>query len=91
MALRAVSTGNETLVFSDADRNAYGNKVVVAANKLLEAQGKTASLALDQETRDFQGGLYIKNGNIETNCTFAALILDLKEQMAQEIAQILFD
>lgn len=91
LTLRAVSTGHETLVFSETDRNTYGEKVVLAANEALEAQGRPAFLTLDQETGTFEGGLYIKDGNIETNCTFTALILDCKEQMAQEIAQILFD
>lgn len=91
LTLGAVSTGRETLVFSIADRNTYGKKVVIAANEALEAQGKPAFLTLDEEAREFQGGLYIKDGNIETNCTFSALLLDCKEQMAQEIAGLLFD
>lgn len=91
LTLGAVSTGRETLVFSVADRNTYGKKVVIAANEALEAQGKPVFLTLDEEAREFQGGLYIKDGNIETNCTFSALLLDCKEQMAQEIAGLLFD
>ena len=91
LALKAVVTGAEELVFSAADRDVVGQKVVDAVNKALEKQGKVAKLTMDEEARDFKGGLYVKNGSIETNCTFSALIRSQKEQMAREVAQILFD
>ena len=91
LALKAVVTGSEELVFSAADRDVVGQKVVDAVNKALEKQGKVAKLTMDEEARDFKGGLYVKNGSIETNCTFSALIRSQKEQMAREVAQILFD
>lgn len=90
LALRAVSKGTEALVFSTADRNTYGKKVVIAANAALEAQGRTAALTLSEESREFKGGLYVKDGNIETNCTFATLIRLQKEKMSGEVAAILF-
>lgn len=84
-------TGTEALVFSETDRSRYGKRVVIAANELLEQQGKAGKLTLSEESRPFQGGLYVQNGNVEVNCTFAALIRLEKEQTAKDVAGILFD
>lgn len=91
LAVNGVSTGKEALVFSVKDRPRYGKRVVIAANEQLEAMGRTAELTLSEESRDFEGGLYIQNGNIENNCTFPTIIRMLREQMAGEVAKILFD
>ena len=91
LAVNGVSTGKEALVFSVKDRPRYGKRVVIAANEKLEAMGRTAELTLSEESREFEGGLYIQNGNIENNCTFPTIIRMLREQMAGEVAKILFD
>ena len=91
LAVRASVTGREALVFSLQDRPRYGKKVVQAANALLEAQGKTGGLTLSEESREFTGGLYVQDGWVETNCTFSTLVRMLREQMAAEVADILFE
>ncbi len=91
LAVAASDTGTEALVFSETDRSRYGKRVVLAANEQLEQQGRTGRLTLSQESRSFQGGLYIQNGQVETNCTFAALIRLQREQTAKDVAEILFD
>lgn len=91
LALEGVSTGREALVFSVKDRPRYGKRVVIAANEKLEAMGRTAQLTLSQESREFDGGLYIQDGNIETNCTFSTILRMLREQMAAEVANVLFN
>lgn len=91
LAVNASQTGTEALVFSETDRSRYGKRVVIAANELLEQQGKAGKLTLSEESRPFQGGLYVQNGNVEVNCTFAALIRLEKEQAAKDVAGILFD
>lgn len=91
LAADASSTGDEALVLSVQDRPRYGKRVVVAANALLEQSGKNAALTLSEESRDFRGGLYVKNGSIECNCTFPTILRMLREQMAGQVAQVLFD
>lgn len=91
LAVNASQTGSEALVFSQTDRSRYGKRVVIAANELLEQQGKPGKLTLSEESRPFQGGLYVQNGNVEVNCTFAALIRLEKEKTAKDVAGILFD
>jgi V/A-type H+-transporting ATPase subunit E len=91
LALRASTTGSEALVFSTTDRARYGKRVVVAANEALAQQGKPAGLTLSEESRPFRGGLYVQNGRVEANCTFATLLRLQRQEMAQEVAGILFD
>ena len=90
LALKASTTGTEALIFSETDRARYGKRVVMAANEVLEREGKTAALTLSEESRPFQGGLYVQSGKVETNCTFASLVRLQRQNMAREIADILF-
>ena len=53
------------------------------------AQG-TAMLAVSEETRDISGGFILKDGRIEVNCTFDALVRAEREQTVGEVAKLLF-
>ena len=61
----------------------------VAANVSALAQG-TAMLTVSEETRAFSGGFILKNGRIEVNCTFDALVRSEREQTAGAVAKLLF-
>ncbi len=86
LAAKASVTGDEELVLNRRDRKAVGEKIVQAANALLRG-GK---LTLARDTGDFKGGLILRRGNIEVNCT-AELLVDLcREEMAAELAGVLY-
>ena len=53
------------------------------------AQG-TAMLTVSQETRSTDGGFILRDGRIEVNCTFGALIRAERERTAGEAAKLLF-
>ena len=95
LLVRASSTGREEVVFSPEDREGAGKAAVARANELLAtgvsafAQG-TAMLAVSEETRDISGGFILKDGRIEVNCTFDALVRAEREQTAGEVAKLLF-
>ena len=61
--------------------------VVTGANALLQG---TAMLTLSQETREMAGGLMLRDGNVEVNCAFETQLRVLREEMAAEVAGILF-
>ena len=63
------------------------SKVVTGASALLQG---TAMLTLAQETRDMEGGLTLRGGSVEVNCAFETELRVLREEMAAEIAAILF-
>lgn len=91
LAAGASSSGNEEIILSQGDRARFGKKVVSAANALLEQAGRPAGLTLSEQSRPMKGGLYLKNGNIENNCTFEIIIRLLRERMSGDVARVLFD
>lgn len=90
LAVQGSVTGKEALVLSVKDRPRFGKKVVVAANEALAQSGRTAELTLSEESRDFEGGLYVQADKVETNCTFDTILRMLRETMVGQVAEILF-
>ena len=89
-AAAAAVTGREQLVFNAADKKSTAEKVLAAANKALEKAGRTAELTIADDTGAFAGGLIVRQGSIETNCTVEALVEQAREDMAAEVAALLF-
>lgn len=79
-------SGDEELVLSAADRDTVGPAVVAAANALSGG----AAFTLSSESRDLGGGLVLKRGLVEVNCTFDTRLRQLRQEMATDVAQILF-
>ena len=86
LAAQASVTKDEQVVLNARDRAAVGEAVVKAANEKL-GDGK---LTLSESAGDFKGGLILRRGSIEANCT-AELLVDLcRDEMAAELAGVLF-
>ena len=86
LAAKASVSRDEEIILNARDHAAVGQKVVEAANTRL-GSGK---LTLSPNTGDFVGGLILRRGNIEANCT-AELLVDLaRGEMSAEIAGLLF-
>ena len=47
-------------------------------------------LTLAGETREMEGGLTLRDGNVEVNCAFETELRVLREEMTAEVAAILF-
>lgn len=90
MAASSADTGEEEIILSAGDRERYGASIADKANDGRRAQGKKAGLRLSGETRETGGGLILKNGNIETNCTFGAAVGELKNELTAGVAAVLF-
>lgn len=90
LAAKAASSGSEEIVLSPKDKEALGQKVLAGANQLLEKAGKKAALTLSAETRPFVGGLLLKSGDVEVNCTLDTILRLSKEDLALEVAAALF-
>lgn len=63
------------------------SKVVTGASALLQG---TAMLTLAQETREMDGGLILRDGQVEVNCAFETQLRVLREDMTAQVAAILF-
>lgn len=86
LALCAVSSGCEQMIFSQKDRTRIGKAVVTAVNDALP----NGSLTLSEQTRPIRGGFILNDGAIETNCSFETLIRLQRGEIAGEVAQALF-
>ena len=86
LAVKASVTGEEEILLNERDRDAVGEEVAAAANAKLDG----GRMTLSRDAGDFAGGLILRRGNIEANCT-AELLVDLaRGDMSAEIADLLF-
>ena len=84
LAKNAAVTGEEEVILNARDRAAVGDKLIQAVN----AGG--AHMTLSDETRDIKGGLILRRGSIEANCSAELLVELCKGEMASKLADILF-
>lgn len=80
-------SGDEELLLSKTDRDAVGAAVVEAAN----AKKPGAAFRLSAETRDTGGGLVLRRGRVELNCSFTEKLRQLRQEESSAVAQLLFD
>lgn len=86
LAAKASSSGDEEILLNARDRAAIGEKVVTAANEKLGG-GK---LRLGEGSGAFDGGLLLRRGSIEVNCTAELLVELCRGEMSAQLAEVLF-
>ena len=89
LAAKAAVTGDECVLLNARDK-AKGAEIVSAANALLAAEGKNAALSLDEGEGSFAGGLILRRGSIEVNCTVELLVELCRGEMSAKLAGVLF-
>ena len=87
LALTAVNSGREQMIFSQKDRNRIGKAVVTAVNDALP----NGNLTLSEQTRPMRGGFILSDGDVEVNCAFETLVRLLRGEISGEVAKALFD
>ena len=90
-ASEAAVSGQEEVIFCERDRKSVGAKAVKAANELLAAKGMPGMLTLSDTTREFSGGLMLKQGDIEVNCTVDTLLDLARGELAARVGEVLFE
>ncbi len=91
MAAEAAVTGQEEVILNARDASAVGAKAVKAANEALAAKGLPGTLTLSDTNRDMAGGLILKQGDIEVNCTVDTLLDLSRGELAARVAEVLFE
>ena len=86
----SASTGLEELVFNARDKAACAKAVTKAANEILKKRGLLPKLTISEKTGDFRGGLVVKQGDIEVNCTVEKLMEISRNDLASQVAAVLF-
>ncbi len=90
-AVKGAITGSEEIMLNAADRETYGTDLVVEANHLLEESGILGELVLSGDIHSASGGLILRSGLIETNCTWESLIKRARNTLICETAKFLFN
>lgn len=81
------------VIFNREDREKYGAAVVEAARKnALRHIGaaRAEKLRLGDDTADIDGGLILRYGGIELNCSLSMLMAEMKAELAGKVAALLF-
>lgn len=82
---KAGPAGDEEIILNTADRARVGEALLKAVN----ADG--AKMKLSDETRDIKGGLILRRGSIETNCSVELLVELCRGELSAKLADVLFD
>lgn len=91
LASTASTSGEEEIVLNNKDRARCGTKAVNSANELLKkSRGLHPHLTLSNEVREMTGGLVLKQGDIEVNCSIDILLDIKREELSSEVAEVLF-
>ncbi|WP_454940008.1 V-type ATP synthase subunit E [Evtepia sp.] len=86
LAAAASETGEEAVLLSPAQRDTLGEQVVTQANALLP-KGK---LTLGPAAPEISGGLILRQGAVDINCSFAMLLRQQRAQLNGPVAALLF-
>ena len=82
------------VLFNQRDRDRSGKAVIEGVQKHLSGKvsaEKLARLTLANQTVNIDGGLVLRCGNVESNCSLAILFAQLREGLESEVARTLFD
>lgn len=91
MAAEAAVSGMEEIVLNARDKAEVGKSVCKAANELLSAKGTPGKLTVSEDTADISGGVIVRFGGIETNCSIDALIRQRRSGLSTEVAVAMFE
>lgn len=97
---QAIAFGDEVSEFdtyevlmNEADRAAYGAAVVEGAKRAALryiGAARTEKVQLSHEVADIDGGLVLRYGNVETNCSLSMLMTEMRRSLEGRVAAILF-
>lgn len=91
LAVESSTTGSEEVIFNERDKASCGAAVVKAANLKLKEKGAAGALTVSDETRNICGGLVLRQGGIEVNCTIETLIELCRGEMSSQLAEVMFE
>ena len=84
LAAQASDTGEEEILVAGRDAE-LGEQVAAAANQL-----RGGKLHYDGNTLDMPGGVVLRQGNIEINCSVETLVNQYRYELASQVAEVLF-
>jgi len=81
------------VLLNAADRERFGAQIVTDVRRTIERRigaQKAALITLAEETVEISGGLILRFGDVELNCTLDVLMADIRRELTPRVAEILF-
>ena len=81
------------VIFNAEDRAAYGESVVESVRRDVQRHigaERAARLTLSGETANIDGGVILRYGNIEANCSLSMLMAQMRKELEGKVTQTLF-
>ena len=82
------------VILNAADREKYGDRLLQGVRRAVVGRVDTAvleKLSLSDRTARIDGGMILKYGDVETNCSLEMVFADARERMEAEVSRMLFD
>lgn len=82
------------VILNNRDRARCGDALIQATKKKIGAKvpsEKLDRLTLSEKTVSIDGGLILRYGDVESNCTLSLLFAQLREELEVEVSRALFD
>ena len=84
MLLRAVKSGKEEIILSARDKKLINEDWLEEANiSLIKDRGLPGKLKLAEDTRNIKGGVILKDGQVEINSSFEAILKYNQNELAE--------
>ena len=90
MISAAVEKGTEEIMLSERDRSRLSPDFLMKVNQQLQKKGLQGSLQISDQEAQIKGGFILKSGDILVNYSFEALIKQKYDDLAMEVAGLLF-
>ncbi len=88
--LLASAQGGEELIPSAEDKALFDSAFMARLNAQLQKAGK-AAVTLSSQDRPLGGGFVLKQGGLEINCAFSAVLSQARSALEAEVAAVLFN
>lgn len=82
------------VLLNQKDHDRIGNDVIAGVKSKLASKvnaERLAKLVLSEKTVAIDGGLILRYGDVESNCSFSLIFAHLRESLQAEVAAALFD
>jgi len=90
LILDANLEGDEELILNQRDRERMGDGFIRELNETFSKTGKKGKLRLSPESRPIRGGIILRRGRKEINCSVESIIYSKRDALEASVARILF-
>jgi V/A-type H+-transporting ATPase subunit E len=91
MVIDMAETGDEEILINQKDKKRLSKDFIDNINILVKKRGLNSNMKLSSKDAHIKGGAILKNGDVEINGSFEAIVKAKKEYIEPDIFNILFN